>query len=383
MLDASTQFAAGPAGSERHDHPPSEPHQFIVVAHPSGPADAGAGPVDQPICGTQGHSVDRDHSASPTGGDDTGLGQIGPDTPRSDAGAGVKKSRRKVAADSVDLGQNHPEAQTGCAEVDARFSDPTVLQIVELNRMYRRWMKARNALILQAKAGCRALTDGDKDAAGKLFDRVADGKAGPEDALGSALVAPFLPGIQSLDAEMTAIVRRMEKLAKGLPVAAFVEDVTGFGWKSFAMIVGEAGDLSAYRTVSGVWKRLGLAVIDGERQRKVADAEKAIRHGYNPQRRSLMWNVGEAMSKLQRTWIDKETGEIRKEPGPYGVILEREKAKALANGCTPLLAERRAKRHMTKTLLRDLTVAWRRAVGRNGDEIHQGGADRPTQIAAE
>ncbi|MDB5531596.1 MAG: hypothetical protein JWR51_4699 [Devosia sp.] len=187
-----------------------------------------------------------------------------------------------------------------------------------------------------------------------------DGKPTEADAFVEMALMPFIPAIQKFDAELTMIENQMVKLAKKLPIARWVNDVRGLGWASVAAIVGEAGDLSAYPTVSGVWKRLGLAVIDGGRQRRVANAEAALEHGYSAERRSVVWVMADSMAKHQRTWIDKETGEIKKAPGPYGVVLETEKAKALAKEWTPLHAENHAKRVMSKAVLRDLTLEWRK-----------------------
>lgn len=40
-------------------------------------------------------------------------------------------------------------------------------------------------------------------------------------------------------------------------------------------------------------------------------------------------------------------------------------AKALEKGLSKSHAENRAKRHMSKAVLRDMTIEWRRAVGMN------------------
>lgn len=291
------------------------------------------------------------------------------------------KSRKgKVGAD-----QGSAEPLEAIERPDLRFIDPLVAEIVQLHRMRRRWMKARNSLILQCKAFGRSLSDGDLDLGNAAYERVVTGKMKPGDEVLAMAMVPFVPAIERFDEEMKPIERQLEKLAKRLPVAAWVKSVKGLGWGSLAAIVGEAGDLSQYPTVSGVWKRMGLAVIDGDgRQRKCADADKAAVHGYNPERRAVVWNMADSLSKHQRTWLNKETGEIRKPADHYGEILEREKAKALAAELTPLHAENRAKRHMSKVILRDLTIEWRRAVGQAPREIQADDADRtPILEAAE
>lgn len=284
-------------------------------------------------------------------------------------------------------GQTFHEALASVApgddEEDRRFADPLVAEIVQMHRQRRRWMKARNALILQGKAMCRAHLDGDKTAGTAAFNAAAKGAC--DDPVLIVAIAPFLSSIATFDAELRQIERHLERAAKRLPIWTWAEPIKGLGAASIAAIVGEAGDLSKYRTVSGVWKRLGLAVIDGDgRQRRRADADLAMLHGYAPERRSVIWNVGEAMAKHQREWRDKETGEITKPAGPYGEVLVEAKEAALAKGWIKAHAENHGKRLMTKKMLRDMTVAWRQIAGHFGFEAHFNTArDLPTLMAAE
>lgn len=338
------------------------------------PSSAGEGEGPKAACDPLKGSASPVKSRRKTGGDDQiSSGARCPvvvaNPSRSDAGQQVG-------------GQTLIETHGGQAS-DLRWTDPTVAQIVQLHRMRRRWMKAKNALILQGKAFGRAVCDGDKDAGSAAYDRVMAGKMQPGDEVLAAALIPFGPAIAQFDTSIAPIEKQLAKLAKALPIAPWVESVTGLGWGSVAAIVGEAGDLSAYPSVAGVWKRMGLAVIDGDgRQRRVADAERAIAHGYNPERRAVVWVMADSMSKLQRTWIDKDTGEVKKPAGPYGEILEREKAKALEAGLSKAHAEARGKRHMSKAVLRDMTVEWRRAVGRASDETHQVDDDCPLILEA-
>jgi hypothetical protein len=161
----------------------------------------------------------------------------------------------------------------------------------------------------------------------------------------------------------------METLAKGLPVYPWVKGVRGFGELSLATIVGEAGNLSNYATKSKLWKRMGVAVFDGIRQgglKKGAAAEEWIAHGYNRERRSMLWVIGDSIIKQQVRKVKdadgKDTGE-RKSIGPYGAVYLARKAYELARDpeIKPIAAHRRAQRYMEKRLLRDLWQAWRRA----------------------
>ncbi len=152
----------------------------------------------------------------------------------------------------------------------------------------------------------------------------------------------------------------MRKLAQSMPVWAWGKDIAGFGPLGLAVIIGEAGDLSNYATVSRLWKRLGLAVINGERQRKKVNAEDAIAHGYNPRRRAEVWScVGDPLFKHQYGRTDKETGLVLRDPGPYRIVYDRAKAAFLERGKTKQHAHDHGMRLATKELLKDLWVMWR------------------------
>lgn len=149
----------------------------------------------------------------------------------------------------------------------------------------------------------------------------------------------------------------------------FGESILGFGLASFATIIGEAGDLSRYSNHSKLWKRMGLAVMDGKRQGAPgtgASAEDWIRHGYSPLRRSHVWNIGDTMLKAQIRVVKDAAGEDTGERisrGEYGAIYLARKAYEIAREpeIKPIVAHRRAQRYMEKRLLRNLWRAWRRA----------------------
>lgn len=165
----------------------------------------------------------------------------------------------------------------------------------------------------------------------------------------------ILAAIQSRDpwdAIEKSAVKELEQLAMQLPAwRSFGEAIRGFGPVSLAVILGEAGDLSLYSTHSKLWKRMGLAVMDGVRQgglAKGASKEDWIVHGYSAQRRSRMWNIGDALIKGNRegkyrtAYLERKAYEIARDPE-----------------IKPIKAHRRAQRYMEKRLLRDLWQAWR------------------------
>lgn len=150
-----------------------------------------------------------------------------------------------------------------------------------------------------------------------------------------------------------AYERQMEKLARQLPVWPWVESVRGFGALGLAQIIGECGDLWRYDGPAKVWKRMGVAVIDGERQRRVAGADALI-HGYVPRRRAILFNIGESLIKGNQDGAYRPCYLARRE-------YERER---LGPDAAPILLHNRARRYMEKRLLRDLWRAWRAMVPR-------------------
>lgn len=154
---------------------------------------------------------------------------------------------------------------------------------------------------------------------------------------------------------------RMRKLARDLPAWPFVERVKGLSDLGLAVIVGEAGNLGDYPKKGHLWKRLGLAVIDGARQGNPgtgASAEEWIAHGYNRQRRAEVYAfLDDVMFRAQ--WRGAKDDAPAHARGPYGEHYARKKAEYLAWEWTPKHADKAARRYMAKMLIRDLWNAWR------------------------
>lgn len=209
--------------------------------------------------------------------------------------------------------------------------------------------KQRNAIAKEAAAIS-------KDADGTRFE---------------VMVNAQLAGRACFDDVEAAALKAMTKLAVTLPVwESWGKDIRGFGAKSLAVIVAEAGDLSNYSSVSKLWKRMGLAVMGDVRQgglAKGAGADAWIEHGYSPKRRSQIWNIGDAMIKAQVRKVNDDasddTGE-RVALGAYGQAYLDRKAYELARDpdMQPIKAHRRAQRYMEKRLLKHLWQAWRRTI---------------------
>ncbi len=230
---------------------------------------------------------------------------------------------------------------------DARFIDPLIQQIVQQWRIRQDFVRAQTRLTNQARAILRRLCGGDKDEAEKLWKAIQKGKPHPLAEIGEMAVTPLMVAQEPLLAARKGYEKAVAKLAKRLPIAEYAAQIDGLGMLGLGAIVGECGDLSAYKSVSAVWKRCGLAVIEGGRQRRVS-GEAAFLHGYDGERRSVLWNRADPLFKRQSV-VD----------GPYRAVYDDAKAAKLAQEWTAAHAHNHALRLMTKRLLRDLTVAWR------------------------
>lgn len=166
----------------------------------------------------------------------------------------------------------------------------------------------------------------------------------------------------------TVTTQRMEQLVAELPVAAWWrENVVASSYISLARILAETGDLSNYATVSKLWKRMGLAVLNGVRQGglpKNAKAEDWIAHGYSPKRRSIMFVLGDSLMKgktgYRTVYVARKAFEVEKAAAEGLTVLPAAKiGKKNAAMCrSEGHIHNRALRYMQKRLLRDLWAAW-------------------------
>lgn len=273
--------------------------------------------------------------------------------------------------------------------------DPVIAQIVERWRVRQDMLRARQRLELQAQAICRRSCGGDKVAGAKLWAEV---KKNPEHPMRVWLTS-FIMAMEPIDAAKAGVEKVLAKLSRKLPVHGWAKGVPGLGEVSLSAIVGEcATGPGEYKSVSALWKRMGLAVINGGRQRKVSGAD-ALDHGYNAERRSLMWNIGGCLIKAQIRSTKGEDGKkiegsefaigqlgqvyldrkaymrAKNEAGEYaeraaGIVAKDKKlGKApnkenLAGHLTPIHIHNDSQRYMEKRLLRTLWQEWRRATGR-------------------
>lgn len=314
---------------------------------------------DKPKRARQTHIATHDMDAS--AGDDGG--QLGSGARELAAPVIAKPKRARRVRHDTQIKAASAGDDECLPKFETQVEDASVIaEIAQLWRMRQRWHRAGKSLILQGKAICRAWTEGDKEKASDLFDAC---RAAASDAAKSVeavpppdliiALSPYIAAISEFAPLRAGIEKSLRKMARSLPVWPWVSQARGFGDLNLAAIVGEAwspnalGSVGSYRSVSALWKRMGLAVIDGVRQRKMTNADDALAHGYSPQRRSVAFNLGDCLVK--------GNGD-----GPYRQLyLARKKVEEAKPDMRPIIAHRRAARYMTKAVLRDLYLEWRRA----------------------
>jgi hypothetical protein len=171
-------------------------------------------------------------------------------------------------------------------------------------------------------------------------------------------IAPFAKRRHEIELEMARLARR-------LPAAAFQKSVRGFGERALAVVVGEAGNLANYPNPAKLWKRLGLAPHDGKamstwRREGGLSAEDWSDAGYSPRRRAEIYAlISEPLFRSQTPVA-----------GPYRAIYDARRARTAEThpDWRPARSHMDGLRIMTKHLVLDLWVEWRRAVaGLNTD----------------
>jgi len=316
---------------------------------------------------------------------------------------------------SATIGHNQPpEDQVPYYQPTAGVTD-AVNQIVNLHRRRQGAIRAKTKIILAMKAEVRSMLCSDEDfiedkdstkvtafgkkprkmteSAQKRVDDAIDRAIEEIDAMDRALKSGEIPEVLSevastihefvqaerlFDKRCDDVAKQMVKLAKKLPAYDFAKGVKGLGDVSFATIVGECGDIGTYKSFYAIWKRLGLAVIDGRRQGNPGEGAVAndwVAHGYNRQRRSTSWNARQQVIGGMGKWrpdfgADVEADESLTE---YQRIYARRARLESEKLATPVKCSKkgkdsysmhvanRAHRYVEKHMLKRLYVAWRKA----------------------
>lgn len=163
-------------------------------------------------------------------------------------------------------------------------------------------------------------------------------------------LAPCEEARHQIELEMCRIVRKMD-------IHAWQKSITGFGEKSLAVIIGEAGNLSNYSSDDKLRKRLGLAPFNGKaystwRKGGGLTTDDWIVAGYAPRRRAELHAVMEPLFKHQTM-----------RAGPYRAAYDRRRAHTAITHpeWKRMQSHMDGLRIMTQKLVSDLWSEWRGA----------------------
>jgi hypothetical protein len=222
--------------------------------------------------------------------------------------------------------------------------DLVLAEISETCRRRNDLLRAEIRLTLQIKAICRRLSDGSLPDGQKLYRALMKNQEHDRVDVAASACLPLLICRASLHKEVLPEERRLKELAQKLPIWEWWDSIHGLGALGLATIIAETGDLSNYTNPAKVWKRMGVAVINGERQRK-KKGDEALEQGYSPRRHAVIWVVADSLLKKQNTYkelyVTRKTYQAEKWP-------DRKKGHW----------HNEARRYVGKRLLRDLWRAW-------------------------
>jgi len=210
----------------------------------------------------------------------------------------------------------------------------------------------------QIHAICRRMVKGDTKEAAQLYRSVTGRGTHPLALLTQVIISPLMTAFKAVQNGRLEVEAQVLRDATSLPIWPRAEATPGIGALGLACLIGETGDLRKYSSHSKLWKRLGLAVIAGERQRRLR-GPAALAHGYSAVRRGVVWNMGFNMLRIQSARSATAKRAAGRPAGPFRLGYDARKAYELAKGLPLGHAHNRAKRYMEKKLVRNIWRAWR------------------------
>ncbi len=303
-----------------------------------------------------------------------------------DADAHLLSDRhRDVRSASSDAGGKH-SACVIASRLIAPSGIPLIcLRLQELQNQrkfmigaYNKQVVAAGALLRRALNFDPSAEDSDRDAiANRALRIVGKAFAGkPQDEADREILAPIetdinvvAKAVEPLKARRVEIEKEMAALGKRLPVSLWAKGVAGLGPVGLTVIIGETGDLSNYPNFRHVWKRLGMMPFEGKacstwRRENNMPEGGWLRVGYSPKRHAQIYAcVTEPMMKHQIEGAAKTETEFGLPKQKYGAIYvaRREKTKLEHSDWSKKHALFDATNIMTKALVSDLWLEWRRA----------------------
>jgi len=302
--------------------------------------------------------------------------------PKEDSPGASSRTARQGGLDarltcaSAPPGQNAPEAQISSA-VGATSS------IVETIRAHHRARRFAMGIqqVLDNKLGAFVRINAtdwhptdDESERTKANKEVAviikAAREGQGDPLIIGMVAVTDKAREPADAERAKHEKAMETLAKQLPVAAWVENIPGFGMLGLATIIAETGDLAMYSNVAKVWKRLGYAPYKDKagstwkrpkwRNADALTAEEWTENPFSGRRYALIHTIGVWLKNKQWVGAAKTEDGVGIPNGYYGTVYAARRAHTSITHpeWTKAHAHMDGLRVMMKQVLKDLYLEW-------------------------
>lgn len=242
-----------------------------------------------------------------------------------------------------------------------------VAEIQETYRRRRSLHRQEKGLTLAIKAKERSHAVYRIRAAGGELPVGKFPKAVTDDVLAVADAYPELyEALTILEKGRKGHEKRLKALSRLLPVHDWWSEIHGCGELGLAIIIGEAGNIGDYGNPAKLWKRMGVGLVGDGIQRRVK-GQDALLHGYDPERRSAIWTIGDSLLKKQNeyreVYLARKDYEIERAEAnglqvvPAARIPAKRKDEFMSQGHV----HRRSQRYMEKRLLRNLWRAWRQA----------------------
>ena len=269
---------------------------------------------------------------------------------------------------------SHVSADTRekCTSVPDSPLQETISTLVELWRRRQAAHRAEKSLTLTIKSTCRRCCGGDKGEAEKLYRAVMGKGNHPDAAIVAVAVMSLKAARDVVETDRAELEKRLRKMAESLPGMDFINATPGLTEFTLAALIGECPGRNMrgfldFDTPSRVWKFIGLATVNGERQRKTTDKALAAEMKYCPSRRSVSWTLAEPLFKMKGPYrelydhykiVEIQNANARgQEVVPSADIKSKEKNTVTQIGAIVIHA--RAKRRMEKAMVRDVWAAFR------------------------
>lgn len=179
--------------------------------------------------------------------------------------------------------------------------------------------------------------------------------------------------MKHIEAQENGYTKLMAQIAVNLPHYEWFTSFEGLNSKSYASIIAETGDLRNYPAPAKVWKRMGLAVDNGEAEK---NTKKGQNTGYSKHRRAVMFRVSNAVvykkGYYRQVYDERKQEEIRRnengENAEYvrqhrenllNAFKSAENQRKIKNNMLPAsIIDLRAQRYMSKKLLKHIWEHW-------------------------